>query len=356
MKHLDYEIRHYRTELRDGVVSVLGQLVGGDRVATERYFAWKYEQSPHAEHPLGIVAVHQGQVVGFRGYSPARWHTGRCHTMHLLVPGDTCVDSNHQRKGLSVAMGQLATAEYAADYRLFLNLSCTRNSLPGYLRLGFAPLADKVYLSRYGSFGLARYLLASGLQRPIPAAIIRYGRFGDVSVTDAPLPAQMAAVIARRPHPTSRFHLCQEEEFFRWRFAGSADKFVFYFRHVGADITAYLAVAVTPIGHRGYVIDHADSDGESCSRLIEFVVERRDFSVLSVFAHTVGDTLATPLRHIGFRAGGLMGALEKKVRGNLPVLVRPVRAEVTEADWFIDGQDVRKQENWAIKGVCSDTT
>jgi hypothetical protein len=115
-------------------------------------------------------------------------------------------------------------------------------------------------------------------------------------------------------------------------------------------------VAVTPGGHRGYVIDHADSDGESCGRLYEFVVERGDFGVLSVYAHGVDAPLAAVLRHIGFHAGGIMGALEKRVRGNLPILVRPVGAEPSEDDWFIDGRDVRETGNWAIKGVCSDSS
>jgi hypothetical protein len=63
MKHLGYEIGHYRPEHRDGVVRVLGQLLDGDAAVNARYFAWKYEQNPHAEHPQGIVALHQGQVV-----------------------------------------------------------------------------------------------------------------------------------------------------------------------------------------------------------------------------------------------------------------------------------------------------
>ena len=360
MEHPGYEIGHYRPEHRDAVVRVLGQLLGGDAAANARYFAWKYEQNPHAERPLGIVALHQGQVVGFRGYRPARWHTGQRQPMpgpmRLLVPGDTCVDAAHRRKDLSVAMGRLAMTDFAADYRLFLNLSCTRDSLPGYLRLGFAPMTDKVYLSRHGSLGLARYLLASKMQPRLPAGSIRYGQFGDVTVSAAPLPAQMASVIAGSARAESRFHLCQQEDFFRWRFAGPGDKFVFYYRRIGDDTLGYLVVAVRPGGHRGYVIDHADRDGESCGRLYEFAVERGDFGVLSVYAHGVDAPLATVLRRIGFHAGGIMGALEKRVRGNLPILVRPVRPEPTESDWFIDGRDVREIGNWAIKGICSDST
>jgi hypothetical protein len=213
MRHLGYEIAHYRPEHRDGVVRVLGQVLGGDAAANARYFAWKYEQNPHAERPLGIVALHQGQVVGFRGYRPARWHTGQRQPMpmRLLVPGDTCVDAGHRRKDLSVAMGRLAMADFAADYRLFLNLSCTRESLPGYLRLGFAPLTDKVYLSRHGSrlgplpAGVENAAAVACGQYPLRAVRRRHGQ-------RRTLPAQMASVIAEAPTP-SRFHLCQQGTF-----------------------------------------------------------------------------------------------------------------------------------------------
>ncbi len=356
LKHLDYEIVHYQAEMRDEVVSLLGQLLPGDPVTNDSYFGWKYEQNPHADSLLGIVALHGTKVAGFRGYGSARWQTGRGNTMQVLVPGDTCVDLDHRQMGLSVAMGKLAMSDYAASYQLFLNLSCTRNSLPGYLRLGFAPLADKVYLSRYGPVGLARYILTSKKELPLSACEIRYGKFDDVSVSETPMPMEMASIVERQGHDPDTFYLCQDEDFFRWRFAEPGGRFVFYYRTVGDDTVACLVMAVTPGNQRAYVIDHADIDGESTGRLLEFLIARRDFSVLSVFEHSVDAPLKTTLQNLGFHAGGVMGAMERKVRGNMPLFVRPVRAEPREDDWMIDGLDVRVKQNWSIKGVCSDST
>lgn len=354
LKHQDYEISHYRPELRGEVVKVLCQLLGGNQVTADTYFGWKYEHNPHADSLLGIVASHQGRVVGFRGYGSARWRTGTGKTMQVLVPGDTCVDVSHRKKGLSVAMGRLAMTDYAASYKLFLNLSCTRNSLPGYLRLGFVPLDEKVYLSRYGWSGLAKYLLDSKKELPLSAARISYGRFGAFTVSETPMPAQMASIISQQNHDESRFRLCQQEDFFRWRFAGPEGKFVFYYLTVDENVIAYLVIAVTPSNRRGYVIDHADIDGASSGRLFEFVIGRRDLSVLSIFAHSVSASQFAIFRRLGFHAGGVLGAIEKKVRGNMPLFIRPVSANPAERDWFIDGKDVRLKSNWSIKGVCSD--
>jgi hypothetical protein len=356
LKLQDYRIEHYQPRQRAEVVEVISQLLGGDRAANERYFRWKYEQNPHAEGVMAIVATQRGKVVGFRGYGSALWQSDTGRTLRVLVPGDTCVDLEHRRKGLSVAMGRLAMTDFSPAYSLFLNLSCTRSSLPGYLRLGFAPLAEKVYLSRYGAPGLAAYLLSSKKQLPLAAAKIRYGQFSDLHVGAAPMPEQMASVIERQKPADGRFRLCQDESYFRWRFSGPTDKYVFYWLSAGNDTVAYLVLGVTPTNRRGYVLDYADTDGESGARLLDIVIERRDFSVLSVFSHSVSASLGPSLRRAGFHAGGIMGALESKVRGNMPLLVRPVLPEPGEKDWFINGMDVRNPDNWFIKGICSDST
>ena len=53
---------------------------------------------------------------------------------------------------------------------LLLNLSCTRASLPGYLKLGFAPISEKACLSSYRLAGLFRFLVKSKKQYPISLA------------------------------------------------------------------------------------------------------------------------------------------------------------------------------------------
>jgi len=355
VKHLDYEISHYRPELRPQVVEVLGHLLSGDDAADDTYFRWKYDHNPHTDDVLGIVALHDGKVVGFRGYGGAQWRIGQSdQVMRVLVPGDTVVHPDHRRKGLSVAMGKLAMTDYAESYQVFLNLSCTRNSLPGYLRLGFAPLADKVYLSRYGLCSLTRYVLAAKKELDLSRAKLRYGQFDDVQVADYPRPAEMASIASRRACGACGFNLSQGDDFFSWRFAGPKGKYVFYYRNTDREATGYLVVGATPSNRRGYVLDYADPDGESAGRLLEHVARSRRFSVLSIFAHSVDDALRPALSRLGFHAGGLLGAMERKVRGELPLLVRPVRPDPTDGDWLVAGRDIRDMSNWSIKGICSD--
>lgn len=356
MNHQGYEIEPYQPGQREEVVELLGQLLDGDLVTNDAYFGWKYEQNPHAEDVLGIVAKHRGEVVGFRGYGSSLWHRGTGKTMRALIPGDTCVDLNHRKQGLSVAMGKLARTEYADTYPLFLNLSCTRDSLPGYLRLGFAPITNKVYLSSYGLPGLTRYILDSKKQLPFSEARLVFGRFADVIVSDTAEPERMASVIARQVFEQGRFRLMQDADYFRWRLNGPADRLVYYYLENDGDTLAYIVLSVAPSNRRAYVLDYADIDGKSSGRLLEFIAGQGSFSVLSIFAHSVDSGTGTSIQRLGFNAGGIMGAMERKVRGNMPLLVRPVTAEPGENDWYVGDVDVRDPANWLIKGICSDAT
>lgn len=356
MKHLDYEIEPYQADQREQVVELLGQLLEGDAVTNDAYFEWKYQKNPHARDLLGIVAIYRGKIVGFRGYGSTLWHNGTDKDIRALIPGDTCVDLNHRKKGLSVAMGKLAREEYANTYPLLLNLSCTRDSLPGYLRLGFTPITNKVYLSRYSLSGLARYIVDSKKQLPLGDARIVYGRFGDIRVSDTAEPERMASVIARQVSEPGRFRLRQDADYFRWRLNGPADRFVYYYLENNGETVAYILLSIAPGNQRAYILDYADIDGESSNRLLEFITAQKSFSVLSIFSHSVDSVLAPCIQRLGFHTGGIMGAMEKKVRGNMPLLLRPVTAKPGDRDWRVEGVDVRDPENWSIRGICSDAT
>jgi len=52
--------------------------------------------------------------------------------------------------------------------------------------------------------------------------------------------------------------------------------------------------------------------------------------------------------------GGLMRMAEKKTRGEWPLLVRPVRQDYSEDEWFVGGLDIRRNETWKIREICSD--
>ena len=138
-------------------------------------------------------------------------------------------------------MGNMAMEEYAHRYKLFLNFSSTRNSLPGYLKMGFVPLVPKTYLTRCTGLGLLKLIWREKTRSGWQGERIALGEFDDIVVSDRPRPEDMRAVISSEdpnPHKTT---LWQDEEFFRWRFLNHKATYVFYYHRKNNVTTGFVA-------------------------------------------------------------------------------------------------------------------
>ena len=351
----DYDICLCRPEHTEQVVDIIAPLVGGGRDERLAYFKWKYNDNPHSDTPPGVVALCDGKVVGFRGAFVSKWRVERTgETVGVLSISDSRVDPDHRRRGLSIAMTQFLMNELAAKCPVFLNTTCGRTSHPGYVRMAFEPLAPKTYLNRYGLFGLAAAMRTASAVEPLSKARIKFGTFGDIVVSREPRPAEMAAIIARREHAADRLGLCQDEAFFQWRFGSPLPKYAFYYLMKAGSAVAYVVMGVSPNNRRGYILDYADTDGSSLDELLRYVVDARDFDVISIYHFCAGGRLKQMLTRLSFKAGGLLPLIERKLRGVFPVMVRPAKCDGADGAWLVGGLDIRSIDNWAIKGICSD--
>ena len=353
--HIGYDTSPYRPELRSQVVNLLQYLWGDDSDGRLSYFKWKYEYNPYTESPPGIAALYEGQVVGFRGYFATRLKiAGKNDDIIALCPGDTCVHPDHRRKGLSMAMGNMAMKEYARQYKIFLNLTCTRDSLPGYQKMGFLPLAKKVYLTRCTLLGLTKYVLAARASSPLEAGRIPFGRFDHILVSDQPRPAEMHALVAAQDRGEGKIELFQDEDFFRWRFGNRRSRYVFYYLMKSDVAVGYVVMGVSPNNQRGYILDYAETDGRAIREILSYVIRAKHFDLLSIYNFCLDGIFLPTLKGLGFKTNSLVRIIEKRLHGELPLLVRPVQETYAESDFFIAGIDTRKIENWSLKPICSD--
>jgi GNAT superfamily N-acetyltransferase len=338
------------------ILDVLSFLWEKDEQGREKYFKWKYINNPHTEAPLGIVALHKGRVIGFRGYFATRFEIlGKTNDLIVLVAGDTCVHPDYRRKGLSVLMGDLAMEKFAGTYKVFLNLTTTAPSLPGYLKMGFQPIAEKAYLSQYTFLGLIRYIMEYKRRTPVEKGKIILGTFDQVVVTDRPKPAAMAAICAGANAHSQIIRLFKDETFFRWRFENPFKSYIFYYFRENSQLKGYVVLGLSPNCRRGYILDFADVDGKSVVRLLSHMIQNRHYDILSIYHFSVDDEIKKQFKDLGFKTRGSVRSLERKKRGKLPVLIRPVRKSYTETDWEIDGLDIRKIKNWQMTEICSDS-
>lgn len=355
----DYEITRFRPEHLPGVLEVLGALWRSDRDTREKLFRWKYVENPNADEPLGIVALQGSQVAGFRGYFANRYGIlpgGR--DIVILHPGDTCVDPAHRNRNLSVAMGNLAKQYDGTRYRLFMNMTSSANSLPGYLKMGFVPLASKVHLTRHGANPLD-WLRSRRASHPqaLSNSRIRFGRFGDVLVTDAPLPAEMASVAEYHWSGAPVLRPRQDQTFFAWRYCNPVQKYVFYFLLDRDSVRGYMALGLSPDNRIGEILDYGDRGDGAVVGILRHVVRSGAFLRLKVRRYGADEQLAVAARTLGFDIDPPWRRILGRRLGEstaLPLLIRPIADAYAEGDWFIDGLDVRRIENWRLKPICSD--
>jgi len=355
MAFYEYEIRLYHPDFFPQVVDLLKYLIGIDHNTNRDYFKWKYDDNPYTESPLGIMALYKGKVVGFRGYFATRFQIkGKNDKIISLCPGDTCVHPDHRRKGLSVAMGNRASKEYTGKYPFFLNLSSTKISLPGYLRMRFLPLASKTYLTRCSMAGVVKFLFNAKQQFNQIAPWIISGTFDDIIVSQQPRPKEMHVLIEGQEVSTDKIALYQDEDFFRWRYANKHNKYVFLYRIKNEVITGYIVIRVSPNNRRGYIVDYAQGDETSIEKILKFIIKARCFDVLSIYYFSLTDNIKQNIQDLGFKKVSLFRIIEKRIKGELPLLIRPVKHNYSDNDFFVEGIDLRKIKNWHIKGICSD--
>jgi len=355
MSHSEYEIKLYHPDLMSQVVSLLSHLWGKDHDNNLSYFRWKYHENPYTENPLGIVAFHNGNVVGFRGYFATKWQIhGEDPKIFVLCPGDTVVDPDHRRKRLSVIMGDRAMDEYESKYKAFFNFSSTKNSVPGYLRMGFTPLVNKSYMNRNNILGLMKFILAVNNREELHQGKITFGDFGNIIVSDNPKPKEMAAVVYGQKSHSRRIALFQDEKFFTWRFSNNRRKYAFYYYRRNNVVDGYVVINVSANNKRGFISDYSVADPVAIEKIMEFILKKKHFDIISIYSYSLNDDLLKILRKRHFKTKSLTRTIEKRKDGEWPLFIRPVKRNYAETDCFINGLDIRKIESWAIKEICSD--
>jgi predicted N-acetyltransferase YhbS len=160
------------------------------------FFAWKHQQSPFGPSPAW-VATEAGRVVGFRTF--LRWE--------LVVDGeilraaravDTATHPDHQGQGVFSRLTRHGLDALAAEGVAFVFNTPNERSRPGYLKMGWRPVARLPVLARPRSpaalLRLARARTAAGKwSEPCDA--------GEAAVDALADTAAVAALLAAHPPP-----------------------------------------------------------------------------------------------------------------------------------------------------------
>ncbi|MDR4509415.1 MAG: GNAT family N-acetyltransferase [Candidatus Brocadiaceae bacterium] len=357
MRHRDdYEICLFHSTHIDEIVDVLEYLWGNDKKGNLKHFDWKYIQNPYRKKPLGVVTLYKGKVVAFRGYFATKWKTGaRGNEILFLIPGDTVVHATHRKKGLSVAMGKFAMKEYEQHYRLFLNFTAWKNSAPGYLRMGYKPLAEKAYMIRYKPFGLIKSILAKKHIGRSGRGKITFGTFDTITVSDTPKPNEMSNIVSATENEDNKLQLVRDAEFYQWRFNSNKNRYVFYYDlGENEELQGYVVLGIDEEKWWGGLLDFGETDGHSITKILTHIIKNEKINALTIYNFSPTTEQLKIFEKTGFKRNTLERLVKKNILGEWPLYLRPIKALPQENDWNLNGLDITKIENWNIKEICSD--
>ncbi len=296
-----YKIRPYESHMLKDVAELMIPLYGN---RLEPYIYWRYHDNPYTEDPLSLVAFRGKKIIGFRGYLATKWLVDD-QILDIMCMGDTIIHKNHRRKGLSVAMGIAGFEEYTAD--IFINFSASAPAVPGYKKLGFVPLADKVpyYVECHDNYLAPNFM--EDFENIYEST--RLDTIGLVTV------------------PTNKIGVKRDERYFQWRFKNPRQRYHFYYHKVDGIVTDFVALSVRGVG-TGYIVDFTQNNSDTLKDIIRYIIQCRRYEYLYINKETTN----FPIEEIGFTCN--------KSRDTYPVLVRDPHA--------------RKVDSWNLRTTFTD--
>lgn len=213
------DVRRARSEDRPAVLALLAATFGaGGLIDDPSFWEWKHELSPFGPSPR-LVAEANGRIVALRAFLPWRFRAGG-REVRAVRAVDTATDPAWRGRGLFRRLTLRLADELATEGVAFVFNTPNRQSLPGYLSMGWRDASRIPVWIRI----LRPLRLAGALARP-----------GESSDEGAPLPREPDQDVERLlgepglsllldaddmgAASDHRYHTVRTEEYLRWRYA-----------------------------------------------------------------------------------------------------------------------------------------
>ena len=126
------------------IVSLIKQNL--DPEFTEEFFRWKHQKNPFGQS-FGLVAFDEEKIIGLRMFMFWEFFDASSKkNIRSLRPVDTVVDKKYRGKGLFRKLTLEGLELCRGNYSLVFNTP-NKNSLPGYLKMGWSQLPNSGYFS-----------------------------------------------------------------------------------------------------------------------------------------------------------------------------------------------------------------
>jgi GNAT superfamily N-acetyltransferase len=375
-----YEFVRYHPDLKRQVVELQTHLWSPSEALNTSYFEWKYERNPYLDGPLIYLAIHNGRVVGMRGFFGVQWEAGvPAERFTSLYADDMVILPEHRNQGLmpkimSAAFDDLARLRY--DY--IVSLSAGPITFLSSLSMGWRSAGTMEWMC-WRPWRSAFRSGLSDLIRPFPSVYrtiqnLRSKRFPNsrwsmmdieleharqtlkadpwISFHDVPRCAAMAELVERIGH-SGRIRHVRDVEYFHWRFQNPLSRYRFLFYEKDR-LEGYLVLQeyTSEFADRGRVniVDWEANGVAAKAELLRAAIALTRTGPLIVWSATQPPETTELLRKNGFKHWRQM---EVRMGSGPAVLVRPACKERLEGEWLLAGLRMADLASWDLRMLYS---
>jgi len=377
---LSCEIVRYGPEFKKQVLDLQTKLWSPDLALNTAYLEWKYERNPYLHEPLIYLAVHDGRVVGMRGFFGVQWEAGfPSQKFPGLYADDLVIAPGHRNRGLIAKIMATAFEDLASrNYRYVFNLSAGPITLlsslsmgwrsagsmqpmrwrswPSALRAGVSrilrrvPLVSRTIDRRCSGWLEKRRKSFVELDRDRPKQPFRTAPW--IFCEDMPRCTAMAELI-ERIGSKGRIRHVRDREYFDWRFQNPLSRYRFLFwDKTGLDGYLVLQEYTSEFASKDgvNVVDWEGADTAVQVELLQAAVSYAGERSLMIWSATLPPDTIALLGAQGFKS-------VRQPRGTIQqcpaVLVRPIRDEHLDGEWLFSDRRLLDLDNWELRMLYS---
>lgn len=203
---------------RDAVLALLADTFGaGGLVDDPAFWTWKHERSPFGPSPC-LVAEVEGRLVALRAFLPWRLRAGG-REVRAVRAVDTATHPEWRGRGLFRRLTSRLIDELAAEGVAFVFNTPNRQSLPGYLSMGWRDAGRlPVRVKARRPLRLLRAVLAPGASGDEAAPLPPAESGGVDRLLAEPGSDALLDATERRARADGRYHTARSPEYLHWRY------------------------------------------------------------------------------------------------------------------------------------------
>lgn len=339
----DIEYIAYTDQYRSSLLALLSHIwTDLTTDETDKKFAWRYETNYCLRENTTFIAVKDGIVIGFRGFTAIYFFFNGLRRT-VLMPSDAIVDPGYRRKGVFSTLTKTSLQSISENYdqlvlSVYLNLSSNEKSTPGNIKNGWRVFSPKCYYTKIYPGNLLS-LIGHRKRAEISE---KFGNENSYITISAAIDLNAIKQIKHYVrYPITRD---VSDEYYQWRYVDSPGKFIFIVLKEHNRPIAFLILETIRTAQYS-VVDYAANSQTALHKAFKFASKKLRIIVYRLFIVGGAHEEKKSLTRLGFfNESDFVAKLRGKKK--LPALMRDIR--MNEEVGSINNIELMNPHNWRL--------